>query len=574
MKKLHIGTGALLGGLLTAPMIGLMYLGDKLLGLPFVPYDLFDWITRVLPGPVVTFGIDLMIDTMRLLGISVADSAKTAEQISAVLNFFVIGIVTGIIFYAILSLRVSKRGHKPDLLTGLVIGGLFGLPLIAISTTIGQSTLTPIVEILWLAVLFLGWGVAFSRIAGRLLAFEPAEEAAPIIGAPKVGAPSEDGDVEAEAVTVAAAPGEEVRSVDKINRRQFLIRLGASSATITIVSAGLGAVLATSERRRLEEELEGTMVHQAEGASASPFPNSNDPVVPAPGTRPEYTPLKDHYSVFIRTEPSVIDGASWVLPITGLVDNPLMLTLDDFKNNYESRDQYVTLSCISGRVGTTLISTTQWTGVSVQDVLADAQLRPEARYLYITSEDGFHETVDLDMINSDERIMFCYAWDGNDLPSDHGYPLRIWLPDRFGMKQPKWITGIEVIEEYAEGYWVIRNWDEEAIVKGTSVIDTVALDAIVEDGDQQLVPVGGIAFCGDRGISKVELRVDGGPWQEAQLRSPLSETTWVIWRYEWPFNEGEHTFEVRCQEGDGTPQIEEEEKARPSGATGIHSKNV
>jgi DMSO/TMAO reductase YedYZ molybdopterin-dependent catalytic subunit len=313
------------------------------------------------------------------------------------------------------------------------------------------------------------------------------------------------------------------------------------------------------------------MAHTTETSEDAPFPNSNDPVMPAAGTRPEYTPIKDHYKVFIRTEPTVIDGATWVLPVTGLVDNPLMLTLDDIKDNYESRDQYVTISCISGRIGTSLIGTTLWTGVSVQNILADARVRPEARYLHIISDDGFFETVALDLIASDARIMLCYAWDGHDLPTGHGYPLRIWIPDRFGMKQPKWITAIEVTDEYKEGYWVKRNWDEVAQVKTTSVIDTVAVNALIEDGDQRRVPVGGIAFSGDRGISKVEVRVDGGPWREAKLRAPLSETTWVIWRYDWPFEEGEHTLEVRCADADGTPQIEQKQSSRPSGATGIHS---
>jgi hypothetical protein len=222
-------------------------------------------------------------------------------------------------------------------------------------------------------------------------------------------------------------------------------------------------------------------------------------------------------------------------------------------------------------VGTGLISTTQWTGASAQEVLADAGLQDNARYLFITSGDGFYETVDLDLIMADERIMFCYAWDGNVLPVDHGHPLRIWIPDRYGMKQPKWITGIEVTDEYRDGYWVERNWDQVARVKATSVIDTVAVDHIIENGDQRLVPVGGIAYAGARGISKVEVRVDGGPWEPAQLRAPLSETTWVIWRYEWPFAAGEHTFEVRCAEADGTPQIEEASDARPDGSSGIHS---
>jgi len=113
-----------------------------------------------------------------------------------------------------------------------------------------------------------------------------------------------------------------------------------------------------------------------------------------------------------------------------------------------------------------------------------------------------------------------------------------------------------------------------AQVKATSVIDTVAVNSIVESGGQKLVPIGGIAFAGDRGISKVEVKVDDGPWQEASLRAPLSGTTWVIWRFEWPFAEGNHTIEVRCSEADGTPQIEEERGNRPSGATGIHRRKT
>jgi DMSO/TMAO reductase YedYZ molybdopterin-dependent catalytic subunit len=407
-----------------------------------------------------------------------------------------------------------------------------------------------VVAALWLAVLFIAWGEAFAWAYRRI----------------NLAAPT-PGPAEAEDAS-------ELRGVQALNRRQFLIVLGTSTAAITVIGAGLGALLARDERRREEQALADSDAHEVSEEDRPPFPNANDPVTPAPGTRPEYTPLKDHYQVFIRSEPTVIDGASWVLPITGLVDNPLMLTLEDLRSRYSRRDQFVTISCISGRVGTTLISTTLWSGASVQDVLADAGVQEGAGYLYISSADGFYESVPLDLINADERIMFCYDWDGHTLPTDHGFPLRIWLPDRFGMKQPKWITSIEVTSEYKEGFWVERGWDEIAQVRATSVIDTIAVDALVEDGEERRVPVGGIAFSGDRGISKVEVRVDGGTWEGAQLRSPLSETTWVIWRYEWPFEAGPHTFEVRCLEGDGTPQIEEVMEAHPSGATGIHSREI
>jgi DMSO/TMAO reductase YedYZ molybdopterin-dependent catalytic subunit len=540
MNKLNMGTGALVGGLLTIALMGVLYPGNSLIGLPFVPFDLFDWVIRVLPGPLITFGIDLMIDIMRLAGLSVADTAKTAEQILAILQFLLIGILYGLALFAF----IAKRNLKSDLTSGLIIGALFGLPMIAISVAIGSSTSNPVVNIALLAGLFLIWGAAFSWIYKKLSPIE---------------------------VLLPAATAESIRaSAQTINRRQFLIRLGTATATITVIGGGLGTLLTEAQSRRLQQELAASMAHETQGTPKLSFPNANDPVVPAPGTRPEYTPVKDHYKVFLRLEPTVIDGATYVLPITGLVDNPLMLTLDDIRNNYESRNQYVTLACISGRIATDLISTTYWTGVSFQDILADAKVRSNARSLYITSGDGFYETIDLDLIASDERIMLAYAWDGNTIPVDHGFPLRVWIPDRYGMKQPKWITGIEVTDEQKPGYWVERGWDEVAQMRATSVIDTVAVDAIIQNGDQSLVPIGGIAFAGARGISKVEIKVDDGPWQDARLRAPLSDTTWVIWRYDWPFQGGNHEFEVRCVEGDGTRQIEENMPNRPSGATGIH----
>ena len=542
MKIKILATGALVGGLLTAPLVVLMYLGKQIAGLPFAPFDLFNWIALVLPGAVITFGIDLMIDTMLFLGVNVADSAKIAEQVMAVALFLLFGIVAGAVFFWVLNLRQSKTG----LLDGVVTGMLFGLPVVVISVGLGDATIHPVLSFLWLTVLFLIWGLVLCWSYRRLYPVEPDELT------------SED----------------EVAKVERIDRRQFLIVLGGTAAAITVVGSGLGAVLAGTERRRQEDALGAAGTHKSEETGLSSFPNADDPVVAAPGTRPEYTPLKDHYKVFIELEPTVIDSTTWKLPVTGLVDNPLMLTLEDLQTKYQPRHQYVTLSCISGRVGTSLIGTTMWTGASLQEVLAEANVRSQARYLNIISADGFHESVDLDLIASDERIMLCYSWDGTPLSVDHGSPLRIWLPDLFGMKQPKWITGIEVSDEYQQGYWVERNWDKIAQVKTTSVIDTVAVDAIIENGSQKLVPIGGIAFSGDRGISKVEVRVDGGPWDAAQLRAPLSNTTWVIWRYEWPFEGGAHTFEVRCAEGDGTPQIEEERASRPSGATGIHMESV
>ncbi len=540
VRRLGLGSGLLSGVLLSAPLTALLYLADKLAGLPFVPFALFDWIAKVLPGPVVTFGIDAMIDGMRAVGMSVAVSAKPAEQIAATILFFLIGVAIGTVFMVVL----KWRDADPMFSYGLIAAAVFGIPMVAVSLPMGQSTADPVMTVFVLMALFIGWGLAFIPLYRRLL-LDPNR-------------------LETE---------DQIRWAKSINRRQFMVRVGAATAAITVMGAGLGGMLSRTERQPIAEVVDSAG-EPAIKSNAPPLPNANDPVEPAPGTRPEYTPVEDHYKVFIRSEPTYIDGASWVLPVIGMVDNPLALTLDQIRNNYESRDQFVTLSCISGRIATSLISTTWWTGVSLQKILADAQVQEGAKHLVITSGDGFHETVDLDLIASDERIMLCYEWDGNSLPFDHGFPLRIWLPDRYGMKQPKWITGMEVTADYRPGYWVVRDWDEVAQVKATSVIDTVAVDNIVERDGQMLVPVGGIAFSGARGISKVEVQVDSGPWEEAKLRTPLSETTWVIWRYDWPFQEGKHTFAVRCAEADGTPQIEEVQGNRPSGATGIHRRQT
>ncbi|MBN1562238.1 MAG: molybdopterin-dependent oxidoreductase, partial [Anaerolineae bacterium] len=310
---------------------------------------------------------------------------------------------------------------------------------------------------------------------------------------------------------------------------------------------------------------------QASAQMPDDLPNAGDPVAPAPGTRPEYTPLEDHYRIDINIRPEEIDPAAWRLTFHGLVDEDTAFSLDDLQSNYEPLHQYVTMSCISNPVGGDLISTTYWTGASLQAILADVPIQAGATHLKITSADGFFETVALDLIESDPRIMLAYNWDGIPLLYKHGAPLRIYIPDLHGMKQPKWIEDIEVMDHDEDGYWVKRGWDKVARMHTTSVIDVAASDMTFERDGQVFVPVGGIAHAGARGIAKVEVRVDEGEWVEAQLRTPLAATTWVIWRYDYPFAAGDHKFEVRCTDGNGDLQTDERTGTFPDGATGIHS---
>jgi len=355
-------------------------------------------------------------------------------------------------------------------------------------------------------------------------------------------------------------------SVERIDRRRFLVRLSGTTAAITVAGALVGE-LVEARRENAAMRVRGEAMRWS---AAHPLPNANTRVQPASGTRPEFTPLERHYRIDINTIPPAVDEPQWRLQIAGLVEKPLTLTLQDLLR-YEPMHQFITLSCISNPVGGDLIGTQRWTGVSVQRLLPDLRLKPSATHLKICSADQFFEVVSLDTIKADPHIMLTYAWDGVPLPREHGFPLRIYIPDVHGMKQPKWIESIEATDHCEPGYWVQRGWNKVAQMHATSVIDTVAVDMTIIGADQcKLVPIGGIAHAGTRGISKVEVQVDDGPWQQAVLGTPLSQLTWVIWRYDWPFQSGKHNFTVRCYEGNGTPQVAtpaQQSRTEPRGCT-------
>ncbi|MBC8098679.1 MAG: molybdopterin-dependent oxidoreductase, partial [Armatimonadetes bacterium] len=362
----------------------------------------------------------------------------------------------------------------------------------------------------------------------------------------------------------------EANSVQQLDRRQFLVRVGGATATLTVLGAGLSLALQPTET---EGEAVATIDSSGATVTAEPAPvNVNATLEPAPGTRPEYTPIEDHYRIDISSRPPVLEEATWTLPFTGLVATPTTFTLAQLRDDYEPMDMIVTMGCISNPVGGDLISTTRWTGLSFQALLDVVQPTEEATYLKITSADGFDEYLEIAAIREDPTIILAYNWDGAPLSQKHGFPLRVHVAERFGMKQPKWITAIEAVPAWEEGYWVRRGWSENAVVQTTSVIDTVAVDAVTEVDGAQLLPIGGIAWASRRGISKVEVRIDDGEWQLATLREPLSDRTWVIWRYDWAFTPGMHNFRVRAVDGTGTPQVIENAPVRPDGATGIHTK--
>jgi DMSO/TMAO reductase YedYZ molybdopterin-dependent catalytic subunit len=165
--------------------------------------------------------------------------------------------------------------------------------------------------------------------------------------------------------------------------------------------------------------------------------------------------------------------------------------------------------------------------------------------------------------------LLAYKMGDESLPTEHGFPMRAIVPGIYGMMNAKWVTEIELTDQVYIGYWQDRGWSNDARIKTTSIIYYPPSGGQVSG----MMPIAGVAFAGDRGISKVEVSMDGGKsWNEATLKKPRSPYSWVLWAYEWtPTSKGSATIVVRAYDGAGTAQDESATQPFPNGATGYHS---
>ena len=286
----------------------------------------------------------------------------------------------------------------------------------------------------------------------------------------------------------------------------------------------------------------------------------------------EVTDNRVFYRVDIDPIPPQLNLDQWSLKITGKVNNPITLNKDSLMA-LPAKDEYATLECISNTINppAALISTAKWTGVSLAGLLNQAGLTSDAKYVVFHSADGYTVGIPLDRATRPEAIL-AYKMNDEPLPNEHGFPLRTIVPGIYGMMNAKWITEIEVVDYVYLGYWQERGWSNDARINTTSLIYYPFSQAQVSDP----IPIAGIAFAGDRGISKVEVSVDGGKtWNLATLKTPRSPYSWVLWAYAWtPTNKGNTTLTVRAYDGAGNLQNAFAEQPFPNGASGLHSIQV
>lgn len=356
-------------------------------------------------------------------------------------------------------------------------------------------------------------------------------------------------------------------------RRSFL--QGASTVgLLSVMVGGLGRVL----RNRFDVGGERAALTLPEPADTVESPEGlmvdGEPVdFGIEGVEAFVVPTDDFYRIDTALVVPQIPRDSWRLRVHGMVDDELELTFADLLER-EQIERYVTLSCVSNEVGGGLVGNALWQGVRMADVLNEAGVQDGATQVVSRSVDGWNCGSPTSVIMDGRDAMLAIAMNGEPLPAEHGYPVRLVVPGLYGyVSATKWVTEIELTRwEDFDGYWVPRGWSKEGPVKTMARIDRPGggRRKLTPNGDA-VVDIAGLAWAVHRGISRVEVSIDEGEWRECELAGVPSDDTWRQWRYRWSdFTPGDHSVRARAFDGDGVPQPEEPKRVAPDGAQGYH----
>jgi hypothetical protein len=267
-----------------------------------------------------------------------------------------------------------------------------------------------------------------------------------------------------------------------------------------------------------------------------------------------------------------VSAEGWSLTVHGMVERELTLTYKELlRRDLIERD--VTLACVSNEVGGNLISSAKWLGAPLAELLQEAGVKPGADQIISRGHDGITIGTPTQVVMDGRDAILAVGMNGEPLPQAHGFPVRMVVPGLYGyVSATKWVTDIELgrFSDF-DAYWVQRGWAQQAEIKTESRIDTPRNFAQVRAG---IVPVAGVAWAQHRGIAKVEVRVDDGPWQQARLAPVPTTDSWRQWVLMWDAPRGEHKLTVRATDRDGNTQTAARAQPFPSGATGWYSTSV
>jgi DMSO/TMAO reductase YedYZ molybdopterin-dependent catalytic subunit len=371
--------------------------------------------------------------------------------------------------------------------------------------------------------------------------------------------------IAAMALVVRSPGSPKVTQPDGFDRRRFLLAVSAlavvgTGSFVTTRVATFGPGEAARAKVRIPRPTE----------SARPVPSGVQ--VDVPGVSRFVTPNEKFYRVDTLLEVPRIDPAGWELRVHGMVDKELRLSLPDLLDR-RLIERDITLTCVSNEVGGPYVGNARWIGVPIADVLAEAGVRGGADAVKSTSIDGLTIGTPLGALTDGRDAIFAVAMNGEPLPFVHGFPVRMVVPGLYGyVSATKWIVDIEVTRfQDFSAYWTDRGWSAEAPIKTASRIDVPKGFATIKAGP---AIAAGVAWAQHRGVTKVEVQVDNGPWQPAVLAAQDTIDTWRQWRFQWTATPGTHKLTVRATDADGNVQTAKPAPPRPNGSSGLHNTVV
>lgn len=356
---------------------------------------------------------------------------------------------------------------------------------------------------------------------------------------------------------------------DGAPRRTFLLAAGATGAVAAVAGAG-GQIL-------------GRRTRDVEASRASiELPSATDEMVPVPdaatledveGITPFQTPNEDFYRIDTALSVPRIPADTWSLRVHGMVENEIEMDFPGLLSR-DLVERMITLTCVSNPVGGDLAGNAVWLGYPLKALLEEAVPTGDADMVLSTSSDGFTAGTPLSALTDGRDALLAISMNGEPLPPEHGFPVRMVVPGLYGyVSATKWVVDIELTRfDQASAYWTDRGWAEKGPIKIASRFDVPTSFAKLPA--DEVVTVAGVAWAQQRGISAVEVRVDGGEWMQATLAEEYSIDTWRQWVLQWDTSDvgpGNHTLQVRAIDSAGEVQTQERVAPIPDGASGWDS---
>jgi DMSO/TMAO reductase YedYZ molybdopterin-dependent catalytic subunit len=354
-----------------------------------------------------------------------------------------------------------------------------------------------------------------------------------------------------------------------LDRRRFFLAGGAAAGAV-VVTGGAGRLLL---RRFDVGAARADLTLPAPASPAAPLPSGADLAPQVRGLTPLFTSNREFYRVDTAITVPQISPADYRLTLTGMFDSPRAYTLEDLLGRNDVVERDITLTCVSNTVGGRLAGTARWLGIPLGALLRENGIRSGSDQLVCRSSDGMTIGAPTRAALEVEDAMIAFGMNGEPLPVEHGFPVRMLIPGLYGyVSACKWMTGIEASTYGAfDAYWTQRDWAAQAPIRIASRIDTPAPLRRFPAGRR---PIAGVAWAQTRGIVAVEVRVDDGPWLPAQLSPQVDADLWRQWVLPHEFAPGSYQLTVRATSAEGEVQTDERAEPFPAGASGLHSIRV